>query len=174
MEIGKGKGREREVGGLLELARGALGAESGSSSSSVVVQTGVEGSAATGETASTTTTAAPQKTAHDLSLLLILLCFGSLTDMTLSSSPLLNPTAERYYQLTKAALGLEPVLERPPSVATVQTLALMAIYEGMCGGENSIESTWGVMGLATKLAQSVSLWFLFLRGGGADADFVGF
>ena len=66
-----------------------------------------------------------------------------------------NLEAGHYYQLTKAALALEPVLERPPSLATVQALALMAIYEGMCSGENSIESTWALMGLATKLAQSV-------------------
>lgn len=48
------------------------------------------------------------------------------------------------------------ILERPPSVATVQTLSLMAIYEGICSGENSIESTWALMGLACKLSQSVS------------------
>lgn len=33
---------------------------------------------------------------------------------------------------------------------------MMAIYEGMCSGENSIETTWALMGLAGKLAQSVS------------------
>jgi Fungal specific transcription factor domain len=87
-------------------------------------------------------------------LLFVIFCFGSLTDMALPSAPD-NPEAEQYYQLTKAALTLEPVLERPPSVATVQALALMAIYEGLCSGENSIESTWALMGLATKLAQSV-------------------
>lgn len=50
------------------------------------------------------------------------------------------------------------ILERPPSVATVQTLSLMAIYEGICSGENSIESTWALMGLACKLSQSVSFF----------------
>lgn len=49
------------------------------------------------------------------------------------------------------------MLERPPSVATVQTLSLMAIYEGICSGENSIETTWALMGLACKLSQSVSI-----------------
>ncbi|KAE9400033.1 hypothetical protein BT96DRAFT_993345 [Gymnopus androsaceus JB14] len=33
----------------------------------------------------------------------------------------------------------------------------MGIYEGMQSGENSIESTWALMGLATKLAQSIGL-----------------
>jgi hypothetical protein len=35
----------------------------------------------------------------------------------------------------------------------------MAIYEGICSGDNSIESTWALMGLACKLAQSVSFFF---------------
>lgn len=61
-----------------------------------------------------------------------------------------------YCHLARAALNLEPVLDRPPSVTTIQTLALLAIYQGLVSGENSIESTWGTFGLATKLAQSVS------------------
>ncbi|KAF8065271.1 fungal-specific transcription factor domain-containing protein [Lyophyllum atratum] len=98
----------------------------------------------------------PTQTPHDLALLFILLTFGALTD-TSRSAPPDNPEAAAYYELTKAALGLAPVMERPPAVATVQALALMAIYEGMRGGENSIESTWAVMGLSTKLAQSIGL-----------------
>ncbi|KAG6909735.1 hypothetical protein DXG01_015723 [Tephrocybe rancida] len=95
------------------------------------------------------------RTPHDLALLFILLAFGAMTDPTaMPASPAL---AEAYYTLTKAALSLAPVLERPPSVATVQTLALMAIFEGMSGGENAIEATWALMGLATKLAQSIGL-----------------
>ncbi|KAF8878064.1 fungal-specific transcription factor domain-containing protein [Infundibulicybe gibba] len=94
--------------------------------------------------------------AHDLALLFVIFCFGALTDMELPPAPD-NPEAEHYYQLTKAALTLEPVLERPPSVATVQTLSIMAIYEGLRSGENSIESTWALMGMATKLAQSIGL-----------------
>lgn len=94
--------------------------------------------------------------AHDLALLFVIFCFGALTDMNLPAAPD-NMLAEQYYNLTKASLSLEPVLERPPSVATVQTLSLMAIYEGLRSGENSIESTWALMGMATKLAQSVSV-----------------
>ena len=95
------------------------------------------------------------KGAHDLALLFIIFCFGAYTDISLPPAPD-NPDSELYFQLTRAALSLEPILERPPSVATVQTLSLMAIYQGMCSGENSIESTWALMGMATKLAQSVS------------------
>ncbi|PPQ97295.1 hypothetical protein CVT26_006688 [Gymnopilus dilepis] len=107
-------------------------------------------------------------TSHDLALLFVVFCFGFLTDTNLPAAPD-NAPAEKYYQLTKAALTLDPaaiagatdpktsrngILERPPSVATVQTLSLMAIYEGICSGENSIESTWALMGLACKLSQN--------------------
>jgi hypothetical protein len=93
--------------------------------------------------------------AHELALLFVIFCFGALTDISLPPAPE-NPDAHQYFQLTKAALTLEGMLDRPPSVSTVQTLALMAIYEGLCSGENSIESTWALFGLSTKLAQSVS------------------
>ncbi|KAG7095619.1 hypothetical protein E1B28_006343 [Marasmius oreades] len=94
--------------------------------------------------------------AHDLALLFVIFCFGALTDILLPAAPE-NSVAEHYYDLTKVALTLEGVLDRPPSVATVQSLSLMAIYEGLRSGENSIESTWALMGMATKLAQSIGL-----------------
>ena len=97
----------------------------------------------------------PKGGAHDLALLFVIFCFGALTDISLPPAPD-NPDSEQYFQLTRAALSLEPVLERPPSLATVQALSMMAIYQGLCSGENSIESTWALMGMATKLAQSVS------------------
>jgi hypothetical protein len=96
--------------------------------------------------------------AHELALLFMIFCFGAYTDVSLPPAPD-NPDAERYFQLSRAALSIEPILERPPSVSTVQTLSLMAIYQGMCSGENSIESTWALMGMATKLAQSVSIFW---------------
>ncbi|KAK1236247.1 hypothetical protein PQX77_000509 [Marasmius sp. AFHP31] len=94
--------------------------------------------------------------AHDLALLFIIFCYGALTDMTMPAAPD-NALAEHYYDLTKVALSLEGVLDRPPSVATVQTLSLMGIYEGLRSRENSIENTWALMGMATKLAQSIGL-----------------
>ncbi|KAJ6588531.1 fungal-specific transcription factor domain-containing protein [Mycena capillaripes] len=113
----------------------------------------------------------PAGSAHDLALLYVIFCFGALGDTALPFPASQNARAsedlqanssgprdsEFYYRLTKAALTLEPVLEGPPSVATVQALALMAIYEGLCAGENSIESTWAIFGLSTKLAQSIGL-----------------
>ncbi|KDQ56828.1 hypothetical protein JAAARDRAFT_36304 [Jaapia argillacea MUCL 33604] len=93
---------------------------------------------------------------HDLALMFVVFCFGALTDPSLPPAPD-NEEADFYYQLSRAAMNLEPVLEKPPSVATVQTLSLMGIYRGMCAGENSIESTWAMFGLATKLAQTIGL-----------------
>ncbi|TBU21266.1 hypothetical protein BD311DRAFT_812472 [Dichomitus squalens] len=71
--------------------------------------------------------ATPHASSHELALMFVVFCFGALTDATLPPAPH-NREAERYYQLTKAALSLEPVLDRPPSVATVQVLSLMGIY----------------------------------------------
>ncbi|KAI0340282.1 hypothetical protein BDW22DRAFT_1360218 [Trametopsis cervina] len=95
-------------------------------------------------------------TAHELALLFVVFCFGALTDPQLMPAPY-NKEASTYYELTRASLNLEPVLDRPPSVATVQTLSLMGIYQGLVAGENSIESTWALMGLSCKLAQSIGL-----------------
>ncbi|KAF8128761.1 hypothetical protein EV363DRAFT_1340522, partial [Boletus edulis] len=94
------------------------------------------------------------KTSHDLALLFVVFCFGALTDNSLPPAPD-NEEANMYCYLTRAALNLEPVLDRPPSVTTVQALALLSIYQGLVSGENSIECTWGIFGLATKLAQSI-------------------
>ncbi|KAI0049518.1 hypothetical protein FA95DRAFT_1588235 [Auriscalpium vulgare] len=94
-------------------------------------------------------------TPHDLGLLFVILCFGAATDESLPPAPT-NTEADMYYLLTKAALALDPVMDRAPTVSTVQALSLMAIYQGLVANEHSIESTWALMGLATKLAQSVN------------------
>lgn len=113
----------------------------------------------------------PTRTAHDLSLLFMIFCFGALTDISLPPTPE-NALSEHYYQLTKASLVLEPVLERPPSVATVQALSLMAIYEGICSREGSIERTWSLFGLAGKLAQSIGLREFFFLVFGDERAFL--
>jgi len=46
-------------------------------------------------------------TSHDLALLFMIFCFGSLTDMDLPSPPD-NPISDKFYQLGKAALTLDP------------------------------------------------------------------
>ena len=95
-----------------------------------------------------------KRTAHDLALLFIIFCYGAQTDRDYPAAPE-NALSENYYALTKAALNIDGILERRPSVATVQVLAMLGIYEGLRATEDSIESTWAVMGLASRLAQSV-------------------
>ncbi|KAI6038583.1 fungal-specific transcription factor domain-containing protein [Pisolithus marmoratus] len=92
---------------------------------------------------------------HDLALLFIVFCLGALLDDTLPSAPD-NQEASMYVELARAAMNLEPVLDRPPSVATVQALALLSMVLGVLGGDNSVEGTWGTIGLAARFAQSGS------------------
>ncbi|KAK7689316.1 hypothetical protein QCA50_007107 [Cerrena zonata] len=68
-----------------------------------------------------------------------------------------NTEASQYFDITKAALNLVPILDENPSVSTVQALSLMGIYQGMAVDENSIEITWVYMGLSCRLAQTVGL-----------------
>ncbi|KAI9450548.1 fungal-specific transcription factor domain-containing protein [Russula earlei] len=93
-------------------------------------------------------------TAHDLALLFVIFCFGSVTDDNLPPAPG-NAEADRFYTLTRAAIALTPPMDRPPTLSTVQAFSLMAIYQGIVANQDSIENTWTMMGLATKLAQSI-------------------
>lgn len=102
------------------------------------------------------TSPSEQGSAHNLALLFMIICFGALTDTSLPAAPN-NNVAEHYYRLTKAAMSLEPATDRPPTFATVQTLSMMGIYQGLCNTDNSIESMWTLFGLSTKLAQSIGL-----------------
>jgi transcription factor-like protein len=94
-------------------------------------------------------------TPHDLALLFVIFCFGAVTDDAVPPAPG-NVEADRFYTLARAAIALTPPTDRPPAVCTVQAFSLMAIYQGIVADQDSIESTWTLMGLATKLAQSVS------------------
>ncbi|KAH6891768.1 hypothetical protein BKA70DRAFT_1326074 [Coprinopsis sp. MPI-PUGE-AT-0042] len=81
-----------------------------------------------------------------LALLFIIFCFGSMTDMAMPPAPN-NPEADQLLRATH----LDATTRRVDG----QALALMGILRGHLGKENSIETTWVLFGLATKLAQSV-------------------
>ncbi|GLB45253.1 putative fungal specific transcription factor [Lyophyllum shimeji] len=69
---------------------------------------------------------------------------------------------EHYHQISRAALALQPVLEKP-SIVTIQTLHLMSIYNAMSGSdlrsgsETSMEMTWSLVTLAAHLSQTIGL-----------------
>jgi hypothetical protein len=93
---------------------------------------------------------------HDLSLLYMVFAIGALVDLRQ------NPTsseAEHFHQIARAAICLQPVLEKP-SLVTIQTLHLLSIYNAMSSNEvgnreTSMETTWSLITLATHLSQTV-------------------
>ncbi|KAH9934548.1 uncharacterized protein BXZ73DRAFT_45830, partial [Epithele typhae] len=93
--------------------------------------------------------------AHELALVCAVFCFGALMDPTLPAAAN-NVEAGRYYQLARAALALEPVMDRPPGIATVQVLVLMGVHQSFVSNEHSVESIWALSGLSARLAQSVN------------------
>ncbi|TFK67014.1 hypothetical protein BDN72DRAFT_961339 [Pluteus cervinus] len=85
---------------------------------------------------------------------------GSNSTPTLVTQAQANEEAEHYYQISRAALSLQPVLEKP-SIVTIQTLHLMSIYNAMSGSdlrnETSMEMTWSLITLASHLSQTIGL-----------------
>ncbi|TFY57428.1 hypothetical protein EVG20_g8554 [Dentipellis fragilis] len=82
--------------------------------------------------------------AHDLALLLYVFAVGRIVDLDLSHTDA-EAQGEHFHQLAKAALCLQPVLERP-SMVTIQALHVGSIYNAMCGseisgGESTMERT---------------------------------
>ncbi len=92
---------------------------------------------------------------HRLSVMFMVLAIGSLMDTRL---PSYNVEAEKYHQLARAALFQNNIFDEP-TLGAVQALYLMSFYlflsekHGTSGG-----SRWAIMGMAVKLAQSVSLF----------------
>ena len=93
---------------------------------------------------------------HDLALLFMVFAIGALVDLRQDPN---NPEADHYHQIARAAICLQPVLEKP-SLVTIQTLHLLSIYNAMSsneveGHETSMETTWSLITLATHLSQTV-------------------
>jgi len=94
---------------------------------------------------------------HDLALLFVVMALGAVVKKEPS-----NDLGEHFYQLSRAAISLQPVLEKP-SIVTIQTLLLMSIYHGMSGSdlksETSMETAWSLLMLASQLSKTVRLSF---------------
>ncbi|KAF8835749.1 hypothetical protein BDN67DRAFT_912460, partial [Paxillus ammoniavirescens] len=96
------------------------------------------------------------KHAHDLALLFLIFAMGALVDLRQQSG---NEEAEHYHQIARAAIYLQPVLEKP-SIVTIQALQLLGLYNAMSGNElnaedASMETTWSLIILAAHLSQTV-------------------
>ncbi|THH31848.1 hypothetical protein EUX98_g2353 [Antrodiella citrinella] len=90
---------------------------------------------------------------HDLALMLIVLAIGALVDLT--QRPY-NAEAHRYAAMARTAAGLQPLME-DISLATVKFTHLLSIYNGMCGKESAISSTYALTNVASVMAQKIGL-----------------
>jgi len=94
---------------------------------------------------------------HDLALLFVVMALSAIIKKDPSDA-----LGEHFHQLSRAAISLQPVLEKP-SIVTIQTLQLMSVYHGMSGpdlkSETSMETTWSLLTLASQLSKTVRLSF---------------
>lgn len=90
---------------------------------------------------------------HELALLLMIFAAGALSDLTL---PPYNDEAERYYQMSLAALSLTRVIGAP-TLPAVQTVALMAAYNAHCGRNDTLDLAGSLFALAANLGVSVCI-----------------
>ncbi|KAJ7054174.1 fungal-specific transcription factor domain-containing protein [Mycena amicta] len=114
---------------------------------------------------------------HDLALLFVVFAVGALVQPPsganmMNQSPAeedaahrkrVSAEAEHLHQIARAALALQPVLEKP-SIVTIQALHLLSIYNAMASGPNdkddteaSMEMTWSLITLAAHLSQTIGL-----------------
>lgn len=90
---------------------------------------------------------------HRLSLLTAVFACGSMGDLTLETT---NEEGELFRQLSRAALSLQSIFEGT-SLATVQAVALLGLYEFFSCSSRTLESAWKMQALSFSLASSVCL-----------------
>ncbi|TFK50007.1 hypothetical protein OE88DRAFT_1661491 [Heliocybe sulcata] len=90
---------------------------------------------------------------HVIAVLYFVFAIGALMDLTL---PAYNSEAERYFRLGRAALSLRSVVDSP-IIETVQAMGLMGAYHGLDGQRYTMDSSWSLCALSSKLAQSLGL-----------------
>ncbi|KAG9219101.1 hypothetical protein CCMSSC00406_0001511 [Pleurotus cornucopiae] len=91
--------------------------------------------------------------AHLVAVLFMVFSLGSLMDLTLPSH---SPESENYHQVARAALALRSVFDSP-EISTVQAIVLMASFHSLGSRRYTIDSSWSLLALACKLAQSIGL-----------------
>ncbi|KAG5715994.1 hypothetical protein E4T56_gene2317 [Termitomyces sp. T112] len=88
--------------------------------------------------------------AHSLAILFMVLAIGTLMDL---DRPAHNPESMQYYQLARAAIALDPILEEQ-TIPGIQALLLIChfMFLSDMGGPR-----WVIMGMIIKMAQSIGL-----------------
>ncbi|KAJ3711145.1 fungal-specific transcription factor domain-containing protein [Lentinula raphanica] len=87
---------------------------------------------------------------HNLAVLFLIIALGALLDL---EQPSHSSEAKWYYQLGKASLALEPVLDSS-SLSTIQALVLLSYYMLL---DDIHDQRWSIMGVASKLTQTAGL-----------------
>ena len=86
---------------------------------------------------------------HRMAVLFFIFAIATSTDHSRVSE------ADRYYQLGRMALSMSSVFDAP-KLDTIQAVSLMAAYISNSGGKHAVEEGWSYIGLAIRLAISVS------------------
>lgn len=86
---------------------------------------------------------------HSIAVLFFIFAIASSMDQTHFSE------SGRYYQLGITALSMRSVFDAP-RLDTIQAVSLMAVFTSNSGGKHAIEEGWSYLGLAIRLAISVS------------------
>ncbi|KAJ7283756.1 fungal-specific transcription factor domain-containing protein [Mycena rebaudengoi] len=90
---------------------------------------------------------------HKIAVLFMLFALGALVDLTLDPNSI---ESDHYYHASRAALALRSVFDSP-EMATVQAVLLMSSYHQIGAREYTMESSWSLICLGSKLAQSLGL-----------------
>lgn len=90
---------------------------------------------------------------HKMAVLFFIFAIASSTDQSHVSE------SDRYYQLGRMALSMRSVFDAP-RLDTIQAVSLMAAFVSNSGGKHAVEEGWSYLGLAIRLAVSVSYSFV--------------
>lgn len=94
---------------------------------------------------------------HHLALLLAILAVGAAGNLTQEAH---NDEGDLYCHLSRCVLGLHSIFEGT-SMATVQALSLIGIYNFFSASTQTLESSWKLLSLSFCLASSVSATIFF-------------
>jgi len=86
---------------------------------------------------------------HSIAVLFFIFAIASSMDQSHLSE------SGKYYQLGRLALSMRSVFDAP-LLDTIQAVSLMAAFTSNSGGKHAVEESWSYLGLAIRLATSVS------------------